>query len=320
MPTTHPWPPNDPGERQKLLAQLAQLYYVDGTSKVAIGKQTNLSRFQVASLIQEAQDTGIVRIEIVIPDNDQDAQLAHALGIGKVVTVGTGPWSADRHTLARETARVFMEHVEPGDVLGISWSRTLQLVTRELPPLPHNQVIQLAGALSSKDSQAAPRLLADLTCQSAWPLWAPLIVENAPALMRSPEIAQTLERATGLDVALIAIGGWSSELSTVWNRVDQEVADQARASGAVAEISGHLLATDGTPVESPVESMVVAASIDQIRNARTTVAVAFDAGRAPAVQAAARAGLIDVLVCDEPLRLALAALVDHPEPTPASAG
>lgn len=138
--------------------------------------------------------------------------------------------------------------------------------------------------------------------------------------MKSPEIAQTLDRANSLDVALIAIGSWSPELSTVWNRVNPEVAEQARASGAVAEISGHLLATDGTPVDSPVESMVVAASVEQIRNARTTVAAAFDAGRAPAVHAAARAGLINVLVCDEPLRHALAALVDHPEPTPASAG
>lgn len=73
MSTTDPWPPNDKSERQKLLAQLAQLYFVDGESKVAIGKQTNLSRFQVAALLQEAQDTGIVRIEIAIPDNDQDA-------------------------------------------------------------------------------------------------------------------------------------------------------------------------------------------------------------------------------------------------------
>ena len=320
MSTTDSWPPNDKSERQKLLAQLAQLYFVDGESKVAIGKQTNLSRFQVAALLQEAQDTGIVRIEIAIPDNDQDAQLAHALGIDQVITVGSGPWSADRHTLARETARVFMDQVHPGDVLGISWSRTLQLVTRELPPLPRNQVIQLAGALNDEDSQAAPRLLADLTCQSAWPLWAPLIVENAPALMKSPEIAQTLDRANHLDVALIAIGSWSPELSTVWNRVTPEVAEQARTAGAVAEISGHLLAADGTPVTSPVESMVVAASVRQIRDARTTVAAAFDAGRAAAVQAAARAGLIDVLVCDEPLRQALTGLVDHPEPTPASAG
>lgn len=320
MSTNAPWPPHDPPERQKLLAQLAQLYFVDGASKVAIGKQTNLSRFQVASLIQEAQDTGIVRIEIAIPDNDQDAQLAQALGINRVVTVGSGPWPSDRRILARDAARVFMEQVEPGDVLGISWSRTLQLVTRELPPLPHNEVIQLAGALNDEDNQAAPRLLAELTCQSAWPLWAPLIVENAHALMKSPEIARTLDRANTLDVALIAIGAWSPESSTVWNRVPPDIAERARAEGAVAEISGHLLTADGTPLHSPVETMLVAASVEQILSARTTVAVAFDAARAPAVQAATRAGLIDVLVCDEPLRQALSTLITRPEPTPASAG
>ncbi len=313
MPANSPWPPSASVERQKLLARLAHSYYLDGESKIAIGKQTNLSRFQVAALLQEALDCGIVRIDIAIPVDGQDSQLAGSLGIERIITVGSGSWNADPRDSARETARVIMDETHPGDVLGISWSRVLRTVAQELPPLPHNQVIQLAGALSD-DEDYAPRLLAEITCQSAWPLWAPLVVENAQTLMKSPEIAQTLARADSLDVAVISIDAWNPELSPVWKRVPRDIAEVARKLGAVAEISGHLLAADGTLIDSPVESMIVAASLHQIKNARTTVAIAFDAVRAQAVQAAARAGLIDVLVCDESLRRELAAAPGKLEP------
>lgn len=305
MTTSSPWPPTDPREREKLLARLAQAHFVNGISKVALANEARLSRFQVASLLQEAQDSGIVRIEIALPHDNTDAHLAEALGIRRVVTVDTGRWPADRRALAQATAREVTRVLHHDDVLGISWSRTLQFVVRELPPLPHVEVIQLAGALSSDGEERAPRLLAELQCRSAWPLWAPLVVEHAEFLRRSVEIAETLRRADRLDVALIAIGGWGPELSTVWHRLDSRLAEQTRRDGAVAEISGHLLAADGTLMHTPVESMIVAASPEQIRSAGTTVAVAYQAERAPAVRAAARAGLADILVCDASLRDAL---------------
>ena len=61
-------------------------------------------------------------------------------------------------------------------------------------------------------------------------------------------------------------------------------------------------------VEGPVEDSVIAASLADLRAARRRIAVAHGAGRAPAVLAAVRAGLVDILVCDIPLRDALAEL------------
>ena len=114
MPTSDPWPPADPAERRKLLARLAQAHFVDGTSKVALATEAALSRFQVAALLQEAQDTGIVRVEIVLPHDDADAHLAAALGIRRVITVGTARWPADRRALAQAAA---IASLDSGDEL-----------------------------------------------------------------------------------------------------------------------------------------------------------------------------------------------------------
>ncbi|MCT1722871.1 MULTISPECIES: sugar-binding transcriptional regulator [Kocuria] len=315
MPTTAPWPPTDPGQRQRLLAHLAHEYFVEGTSKIALGKKSGLSRFQVAALLQEAQDTGIVRIEIAVPLENSDEDLARTAGLQRLVTVGSTQWPADREALAKAVAREITRVLHDDDVLGISWSRTLQLVVHDLPALPHNDVIQLAGALSTDDRAAeSPRLLASLRCRSVWPLWAPLVVEQADSLKKSREIELTLRRADSLDVAVLAVGGWTPDTSTVWPRIADDVARAAQRAGAVAEVSGHLLDAEGHELDTPVSGMIVAASVAQLRAAHRKVAVASGAERAPAVLAAVRGGLVDHLVCDAALRNALEGLLPRANP------
>ena len=241
--------------------------------------------------------------------------LARAAGLQRLVTVGSTQWPADREALGKTVAREITRVLHDDDVLGISWSRTLQLAVHHLPALPHNDVIQLAGALSTDDhASESPRLLAPLRCRSAWPLWAPLVVEQADSLMKSREIELTLRRADSLDVAVLAVGGWSPETSTVWPRIAVDVARAAQRAGAVAEVSGHLLDAEGHQLDTPVSGMIVAASVAQLRAARRKVAVASGADRAPAVLAAVRGGLVDHLVCDAALRNALEDLLPRAAP------
>ncbi|MDO4919372.1 sugar-binding domain-containing protein [Kocuria sp.] len=314
MPDEDPWPPTDPVRRQHLLAHLAHGHYVDGLSKVSLAEKSGLSRFQVAALLREAQETGVVRIEITVPAEDADDALARAVGLRSLTTVGTVQWPADRDALARATAREITARLREDEVLGISWSRTLQRVVKHLPPLPDNDIVQLAGALNTPHGgePEAPRLLAGLQCRSAWPLWAPLVVDQAEFLRRAPEIAATLKKACSLDVAVLAVGSWTPEGSTVWSRVDPRTALAAQRAGAVAEVSGHLLDAQGGEVRTPLAGMVVAADLAPLRSTRDKLAVASGADRAAAVLAAVRSGLVDHLVCDAALRDALRALPPAP--------
>lgn len=316
MTAEDPWPPTDPGRRRHLLANLAHGYFVEGASKVSLGKRSGLSRFQVAALLQEAQETGVVRIEIAVPLESTDEQLARAAGLRRLVTVGTTQWPADRDALGRAVAREITRVLEDGDTLGISWSRTLQHAVNHLPELPHNDVVQLAGALRTDDTteNESPRLFAELRSRTAWPLWAPLVVDQAAALKKSLEIEVALRRADALDVAVLAVGLWSPEGSTVWPRVGEDVARAARDAGAVAEVSGHLLDESGREVDTPVAQLIVAAGVDQLRAARDRIAVASGADRAPAVLAAVRGGLVEHLVCDAPLRDGLERLLSEGPP------
>jgi deoxyribonucleoside regulator len=56
---------NSDPQREQLMAQVAKLYYDLERTQGDIAKETGLTRWQVARLLREAREVGIVRIEII---------------------------------------------------------------------------------------------------------------------------------------------------------------------------------------------------------------------------------------------------------------
>lgn len=306
-----------PGHRRQL-ARLARAHYLDGLSKVQMAETFGLSRFQVARMLQEAMDAGVVTISVeadAAAADDRDAELATALGLDSVTIVPTpGSGSTD---IAQVMGRAALSRVEslarPGMRIGLSWSRTLDAAAAYAPAFPRCTVIQLAGALHLKTSPPPmPGIFERLGQDQAVHLIrlpAPLLVteaETATDLRALPEITDTLEAADDLDLALVSVGAWGESLSSVWEKCEPQVRDRARLDGAVAEVSGRLIGTGGAGVHT-IDDRVIAVSRDQLRAARTTVGVAHGPERADAVRAAAAAGLLDHAILDEPLAAELLA-------------
>lgn len=303
-----------------MLARIGRDYYLENRSKVDIAAAYGISRFQVARLLEEARATGIVRIEIVFQpavERVDPEKLQKHLGVRNLVIIPTGMDDrTTREALAKAAAAELMERTAEGAAVGISWSRTLDLAARHVNFLPPCDIVQLAGALPVPGSGNSMELIQNLGRHSGvrtWPLWAPLVLENAQtaqSLRDQPEIAQTLTRADALDVAVVAVGSWAPGQSTVFDRVDNQSRLEAARAGAVAECSGRLLDRSGRPVDTELDRRVLAVSLDQLRQARHVIAVVQGASRCDAVRATLAAGLISTLIIDEDLA---AALADYPD-------
>ena len=227
--------------RDELLARISSEYYLDNRSKVEIGASYGVSRFQVARLLTEAREKGIVEIKVHFPSRVSGADIRRiesSLGIGEVVVTDTsGDAAQDRGVLARAAAAELSRQAPVDGTLGISWSRTLDMASRLVRELPRCDVVQLAGALPT-DGDSNPleliQRLGHLSGGLTWPLWAPLVVEDtttAAGLRRQPEIAGALARADSLDLAVVAIGAWKPGTSTVWDRADADVRQAAVEAG-----------------------------------------------------------------------------------------
>jgi len=306
-------------ERWILLADVARAYYVEDRSKVDIAAQFGVSRFQVASLLKQARDQGVVSIEIRDPRRpSRDDDLARMLGVERVQVVDVSGATEIEGTERVGTAVMgaLRQTLRSRMTVGISWSRTMDLAAKFLPDLPPCTIVQLAGALQVPGSGTLPQVIANLGASpdiTTLPIHAPLVVDGAATardLMRQPEIAQALERADGLDLAVVAIGAWQAGESSVWEKVAAADRDEAAAAGAVGEISGRLFDSAGDHVATALDDRLIGVRYDQLRRTPHVVAVAHGPGRAAAVVAATRAGFVTHLIVDSTLAEALVDLLE----------
>jgi DNA-binding transcriptional regulator LsrR (DeoR family) len=300
-----------------LMVEVSTDYYLDGKSKVEIARDRGISRFQVARLLTQARDQGVVRIEITPPrvDGERGERLAALLGLREVLIAASGEdAAATRENVAVELARAAREHITEGATVGVSWSRTVEAAVRHIGQLPHCDVVQLVGALpveGSGNSLALISTFAQMPGVRTWPVWSPLLVADAATaagMRRQPEIADALARGDHLDVAVVAIGHWSERTSTVYPQISAEEQQAATAAGAIAECSGRLFDAAGRPVRTSLDERVVGVTLEQLAATPQVIAIGYGAAVAPGLVAAVQGGVANTLVIDDAAATALESL------------
>lgn len=152
------------------------------------------------------------------------------------------------------------------------------------------------------------RQVAHIAGGTAYPLYAPLIVddaETAGAFRRQPEIAECLRRAEDVDLAVISVGAWTAEGSAVYSILDPDESARIADEGGCGDVSGYVFDERGRTVSPDLDERVIGISTDRLRSLPDTIATSYGQHRATATIAAARAGFIHTLIVDEPLALAM---------------
>ena len=294
-----------------LAAAIARRFYVDGVSKVDIAQEFGLSRFKVARILTDARERGLVRVDIRLPgsiDGDLSAALREVLGLRRAIVLDhpAEPEASLRQHLAEVTADLLAEIVVDGDVLGLTWSRTLEATNAALTRLARCTVVQLAGTLARAQHDDAGtvemvRRAAAVGGGRAYAIYAPLVVPDAAtaaSLRGQPGIADALGCFGDLTKAVVSIGHWSPHHSTVWEAVSDGDRGRYRDLGACAEVSGRLIDADGNALRTDLDDRLIAISVDQLRAVPEVVAISAGAARAEAVEAVVRAGFVTTLVTD----------------------
>lgn len=317
--------PSGPAEMVRLAA-IARRFYLDGRSKVEIAEEFGLSRFKVARDLETARSSGIVRIDIRLParlDGELSERMRAAFGLRRAIVVDALEDPRDtRRALGSVAARLLSEIVRPDEVLGLAWSRSLQLMGLDMVDLPRCTVVQLNGVLSEQaeggGSVETVRRAAALSGGPAYPIYAPLILPDAATaatLRADPGIASAFAHFDRLTTAVVAIGGWDERNSTVFQALDPDSRARYTALGVCAEMSAQLFDADGRQVHSDLDERVISVRADQLRRVPEVVAVAGagDEAKARAIGAALRSGLVSTLVTDDSVaRL----LLDGEQPEP----
>jgi len=284
---------------------------------VDIAVRLGISRFRVARLLEGARDAGMVRIEIGLPGGTLDAalsaELCSAFGLRHafVFNFPDDEQALLRHRLGEASGQALMDLITPGDVLGMSWSRTLSGLAAALTQIPPCPIVQLTGAVPPPDGRDLLDLVRSVARVGGGPahvFYAPMILDDAQtaaAIRRQGDIAEAFALVPSVTIAVVAIGGWAPGLSTIYDAITPAERDALAALGVCAEVAGVFIGRDGRPVATPLDSRMIVTPGAALERIPFVLSVAWGVAKSTAVAAAIRGGLVHGLVTHTSLARAL---------------
>ena len=302
--------------RLALAVAAARRYHLDGQTKVQIAAELGVSRFKVARLLDEARAAGLVQISVGMPpeiDAGLSEELRAAFGLRQALVVSeeSDGVAAARESVAQIAAGLLEHLVSADDIVGLAWGRTMSsLAAAWSEPVPAT-FVQMAGALVRSDvADNAPELVGRVARASggrAVTFYAPFIMSDAAAaeaLRRQVDVREALHRLDALTRAVVSVGAWRPGESTVHDALERPLQEELRTAGVQAEVSGLLLAADGSAIDA-LAHRTISISAAQLRRTPDVIAVAAGARRADAVAAVLRSGLVHGVVADAALARAV---------------
>jgi len=302
-------------DSRKLLYKIAKAYYDDGLTQQQIGVRLGLSRIKVSRLLRTARAERVVQISIAPPQEsnaEMERRLEEQYGLNEALVVTCSAY--DTATVVSELGPVAAGCLTRGlqghEVVALSWGTAVLSVVDALGPLdlPEVRVVQLIGGLGELEANTHG---ADLVRRLAQGLGAKPRLIHAPgivkdqvvreALVKDPQVADTLDLAGRADVALVGIGAFEpgSTLLSSANTLTSSEVEELKARGVVGDIALQFFDAAGAKVDHPINNRIVGTDLRRIKAIARVIGVAGGAGKVKAIRAALRGGLVNVLVTDD---------------------
>lgn len=290
-----------------LAARAAHLHHAEGWTNIQIADELGVGRLRVPKLLEHAEATGIVRVEINTPTG-YDAERSNRVRSDHALSEVLVPTASGSAAVGQLLARYLREVLVSSGTMGMSWGASVEQVVAGMEGMggfPRIDAVQLIGGIPAvEDSLHVSGLLrrvAVLTGGAAFVLHAPMVVPTAVTavgLRAEESAAHTFAAMKTLDVAVVGVGSWNPPLSRVLRELS--AADRARGQEqqVLADVCGVFLDAAGEVVALDVSERMISITTDELAAAPVRVAIATGAAKVGSLKAALRSGLINVLATD----------------------
>lgn len=308
-------------DRRWLMAKVARMYYHEGLTQEVIAGQLSFSRSAISRLLKEAQEEGVVEINIRYPWQ-QVTRLEHALadqfGLNavRVLERGEASYTEMLGGLGMLAARYMEQELESNMIVAVASGTAVYETVRALNKNQHLDatVVQVMGVTGTSnpyvDGAELARLMASRLGGRYLYLQSPLVVKNAHVrgnLLREPAIQQVLALGQQASIALVGIGTVYPEDSSLLRTgfVTPQMLEELMKASAVGETCGRPFNAHGEPVVSGVGSQIISISLDELKKIPTVIAVAGGDHKVASIHGLLQGKIVNVLVTDDQTALKL---------------
>jgi deoxyribonucleoside regulator len=300
-------------ERQDLLADIAEMYFLHGKNQAEIARNVGMTRSNVSRMLTEARNSGIIQIQIIRPlkENPMLAQqLVERFNLMNARVIDVEQSAQLLTKLGQVAAKELEEHLKPGWTLGTSWGTAISATVDQFElsqAISGLKVVQLLGALGARikeyDGHAIVRRLEEKLDAEAIYINAPFLVENkevADSLLENKSVVESISYAERSDIALLGVG--SSDLAHcsyyLADYVNLNEIKSVQAAGAIGDVCGKFFDIDGNLCADEFRKRLIGIHVDNLMKIPIRIGVAGGPAKIKPIIGALRAGLINVLVSD----------------------
>lgn len=290
-----------------LIYEVAVLYYEKNLTQQEIAELLHLSRQTVSKLLGDAIEEKIVEIIIHDPQKDRkelELRICDTFGIRNSIVCSV---SSQNESLHRQmTVKAAVDYILPiikkgNQRIAVSWGRTIQEFINTIPEIhtTDNMVFPLFGATDNENSCFASnelaRKLADKIDAAPKCAWFPYLTDSKTdsALLNQLSYYKKMQDMWNTaDIAILGIG--NTEILEVFRKT---FGYSSIHSQAIGDIATHFFDETGEFVN--LYDNTLCASVDNIKNAKESIAIACGKEKAAAIVGALRTKIIDTLITDE---------------------
>lgn len=294
------------------------MYYKEKHTQEEIARKVGYSRSAISRLLSEAEDEGIIEININYPllrDAQLERRLQDLYHLDAAFVINARDLS-DSHLLqliGRMGAHYLEKQLRDNMIIGIGWGTSLFELVNALPHLPFSDisVVQVIGASGSKsdariDGPDLAAFLASKLNASHQFLHAPLFLDSVAAkdsLSSQKQIRDTLNLANQADLTLLGIGTIEidPQFSSIYRTgfVNDSDIRQIKNNGGIGNFCGVIVDESGKILDIDINHRVMAVDLNVLKaNGTKIVGIAAGARKSRAIEAVLNGGWLDVLITD----------------------
>lgn len=316
--------------KESLLLRSVYLFYRERMNIHTIGKRLGISRFRVSRYLKEAEEKGIVKIEI----NDDNlfyeslaCEIEKKFGIGKVIIVPvTASMEEDLvRKMVGEKCVELLGNAGEDISIGITWGRTIAHMVESIPDnkLRARKIVELTGGLGMINSDLPTSALASMFAKKllafCYQMSSPIIVSNVEigkSLKSDKSIRTTLDMSKESDIAICGIATLAkSSMLYRAGMIDEYDLAGLKEKGAVGSILGRFYDRDGREIDSEFRERAISIEFDDFRKIPERVFLAGGWKKTECIRGLLAGGLVSTIIMDNITASELASGDDEKEET-----
>ncbi|WP_196594321.1 sugar-binding transcriptional regulator [Pectinatus sottacetonis] len=302
-----------PPVSKRILRKVAHMYYEADMKQSDIAKRLGLDRTTVSKYLKRAKEQGIVKITLEYDSySDLENMLEEKFNLKEVYVVpSAGSQSETLSLVGKAALHLLSRLIKNRMVIGFNWGRSMGAIaneaTRESFAAVNADFVPLVGGSESLDSE----LLVNTICYkvanafnaNTHYLYAPAITRTADikdAIIRDVNYLKIQDFWNRLDIAFVGIGSPYSASNVIWTDGLKSDYIQTNFKGSIAgELCTRFYDKNGNEVPTEVVERTIAIPFEKLRKVNYSIGVAAAGEKVPAIYAAFRGKLINVLITDK---------------------